>query len=110
MKRLISITLSTLAIAATGAQAVQPSFMDYVPLETGGNASAGSSSPTLSRNDLPQPSFVDYVAIEADESTARSGIMTSRHELPRPSFVDYPDGSTSGPLHAGQPSIQARSR
>ena len=97
MKRTLAIALSTLALAATSAQAQslpQPSFIDHVPLDASQwNGSTGSSTAiAASRRDLPQPSFVDYVPIEPDGTSVGSRTMgAAAHNFPKPSFMDYAD-------------------
>lgn len=87
MKRTLAIALSTLALAATAAQAQapQPSFVDYVAIETDGlSRNAGGAEVTRA---FPQPSFVDYAAIEAaDKPTVAGSTVAVAQGFPKPSF------------------------
>jgi hypothetical protein len=80
MKRSLAL-LATFALA-TSAQAVQPSFIDYAPLEPG-DASAGGSWTETVRGDTPKPSFVDYVEIEPDGNRSSGEMLAG----PQPSFM-----------------------
>lgn len=92
MKRMIAIAFSTLALAATAAQAgpeslPQPSFVDFVAVEPQAGEAGRHASHAAAGHRFPQPSFVDYVAIEADPSAAAGGGHgVSRIPLPQPSF------------------------
>lgn len=110
MKRILAIAAATLALSANAQGIPQPSFMDYAPLEPGGNPSAGASTSPLSRGDFPTPSFVDYVAIEPEASSASGGVMLSRGELPQPSFQDYPESGETATMTASQGNLHARSK
>jgi hypothetical protein len=92
MKRMIAIAFSTLALAATAAQAgseslPQPSFVDFVAVAPQSGEASKQASPAVTAHRFPQPSFVDYVGIEEDPSAAAgSARSVSRISLPQPSF------------------------
>lgn len=115
MKRTIAVALSTLALAASGAQAQtllqpQPSFIDHIPLVAEEqNASSGGAMASSTHQGMPQPSFVDYVPLEADASAGHSGRM-ARHTFPAPSFVDYPDVGATDPLERRVEYVEAGTR
>lgn len=92
MKRIVAIAFSTLALAATAAQAgaggfPQPSFVDFIAVEQSAEK-ASSPASVAGAHRFPQPSFVDHVAIEADPSSGAAGSAdtVSRITLPQPSF------------------------
>lgn len=116
MKRTLAVALSTLALAASGAQAQtllqpQPSFIDHIPLVAEEqNASGGGTMAASTRQGMPQPSFVDYVPLEADASARHSGERMARHAFPAPSFVDYPDVGATDPLERRVEYVEAGTR
>lgn len=87
MKRTLAIALSSLALAATSAQAVQPSFVDYAPIQA--SASSGASAGASVNGDFPKPSFVDYASIEAGQSSLSSSpVIVAGQAFPQPSFAN----------------------
>jgi opacity protein-like surface antigen len=73
-------TGSSTAIAASGRDLPQPSFVDYVLIEPDGT-SVGSRSMSAAAHGFPKPSFMDYADVAEDPRAPSRGYAQAGRAL-----------------------------